>query len=238
VLRHLVGLLSGIALAPVLWAGVAWSADLLPEITRGDVSVAAVFSVVVLCLVGIVCAYLVASRFSPLAAGASGLLLVALCLWPVVALDSVGPALYWLNKESFLYPDGAGIGVALPLGVLLLVSSTTPTRWRAANDAGPLGGAPSRERVVASHSREEFRREAAPEPDGESVRLVTPERAWTDGGPVGDTVPDVPPPASPVRRYDDPNKTTTPFRRGETGAVWTPVDEEPGHTRSFDDGRY
>ncbi|QVJ02056.1 YIP1 family protein [Nocardiopsis eucommiae] len=238
-LRHLVGLLSGIALAPVLWVGVAWSADLLPKITEGDVSVATVFSVVVLCLVGIVGAALVASRFSPMAAGASGLLLVALCLWPVVALDSVGPALYWLNEESFLYPSGAGLGVALPLGVLLLVSATTPTRWRAAADTGAAGLPAAR--VVASHSREDFQRGGRPpEPefDGESVTLVDPKRIWNDGGPAGDTVPDVPPPSSPVRRLDDPSRTTTPFRRGESGAVWTPVDEDPGHSGSFGDGRY
>lgn len=243
-LRHLVGLLAGIALAPVLWAGVAWSADLFPKITQGDVSVATVFSVVVLCLVGLAGAYLVASRLSPLAAGASGLLLVALCLWPIVAPESVGAALHWLNDEVFLYPNGAGLGVALPLGVLLLGSATLPTRWRAANDLGSLG-APPRERVVASANREDYRgrpdgRDGRPGagPGGEPDTLTGPDEPWNDGGPVGDTVPGVPPPTSPVREYDDPNKTTTPFRRGETGAVWTPVDEDPGHTGSFGDGRY
>lgn len=240
-LRHLVGLLAGIALAPVLWAGVAWSADLFPDITRGDVSVTTVLSVVVLCLVGAAGAYLVASRLSPLAAGASGLLLVALCLWPVIAPESVGAALYWLNDGVFLYPNGAGLGTALPLGVLLLGSATLPARWRAANDLGPLG-APARERVVASANREDYRGQSDGRPTGapagEPDTLTGPDEPWNDGGPVGDTVPDVPPPASPVREYDDLNKTTTPFRRGETGAVWTPVDEDPGHTGSFGDGRY
>ena len=232
-LRHLVGLLAGIALAPALWVGVAWSADLLPKIVRGDVSAATVSSVVVLCLVGLAGAYLVASRLSPLVAGASGTLLTALCLWPVLSPASVESALYWLSDEVFLYPNGAGLGVALPLGVLLLGSAVTPTRWRAANESG-LGGAPVRERVVASHSREDFRgRDDGGDPD----TPVGPDRPWNDGGPVGDTVPDVPPPTSPVREYDDPNKTTTPFRRGETGAVWTPLDEDPGHTRPLGDGR-
>ncbi len=235
-LRHLVGLLAGIALAPVLWAGLAWSADLFPKITQGDVSVATVLSLVVLCLVGLVGAYLVASRLSPLVAGASGFLLVALCLWPVLSPESMGAALYWINDEFFLYPGGAGLGVALPLGVLLLGSSTLPTRWRAANDIGPLG-VPARERVVASASREEYRSRDGLS-GGEPDATAGPDRPWNDGGPVGDTVPDVPPPTSPVREYDDPNKTTTPFRRGETGAVWTPVDEDPGHTRSFGDGRF
>jgi hypothetical protein len=231
VLRHLVGLLAGIALAPVLWVGVAWSADLFPKITQGDVSATTVLSVVVLCLVGVVGAYLVASRLSPLTAGASGALLTALCLWPVLSPASVESSLYWLNDEVFLYPNGAGLGVALPLGLLLLGSAVSPTRWRATNDLGSAG-VPVRERVVASTSREDH--EGRPGSD----TAVEPGQPWNDGGPVGDTVPDVPPPTSPIREYDDPNKTTTPFRRGETVAVWTPVDEDPGHTRSFGDGRY
>lgn len=243
-LRHLVGLLAGIALAPVLWMGVAWSADLFPKITQGDVSVTTVLSVVVLCLVGLVGAYLVASRLSPLVAGASGALLTALCLWPVLSPASVESALYWLNDGVFFYPSGAGLGVALPLGVLLLGSAVPPTRWRAANNLGPLGS-----QVVASANREEYTVRPGGGPGGRpggdqgrgpggSDTVVEPGQPWNDGGPVGDTVPDVPPPTSPVREYDDPNKTTTPFRRGETGAVWTPVDEDPGHTRSFGDGRY
>lgn len=222
-LRHLVGLLAGIALAPVIWVGISWSADLFPRITQGEVDVASVLSVVVLCLVGAVGAYLVASRRSPLVAGASGALLTALCLWPIISPETLTSALSWLNEETFLYPSGAGLGVALPLGVLLLGSAVLPTRWRAAEDLGPVPG----DRVVASTSRDRYRSapvdEIGPEP-GEGV-----EERWTDGGPVGDTVPDVPPPSSPVHRYEDPSKTTTPFRRGESGAVWTPLDDDRGH---------
>lgn len=228
-LRHLVGLLVGIALAPVIWVGIAWSADLFPRITQGEVDVTSVLSVVVLCLVGAVGAYLVASRRSPLVAGASGMLLTALCLWPIVSPRTLTSALSWLNEETFLYPSGAGLGIALPVGVLLAGSAVLPTRWRAAEGMGPVPG----DRVVASASRDRYRSapvdEVGPEP-GETL-----EERWNDGGPVGDTVPDVPPPTSPVRRYEDPSKTTTPFRRGEGGAVWTPLDEGPGSPRAFDD---
>ncbi|MBR8741732.1 YIP1 family protein [Nocardiopsis sp. MG754419] len=232
-LRHLVGLLAGVALAPVLWVGIAWSAEEFPRATQGEVDVASVSSVVVLCLVGAVGAYLVASRRSPLVAGAAGLLLAALCLWPILAPESLAVGLSALNEESFLYPDGNGLGVALPLGVLLLGSATLPARWRAAEDLGPL----PRGRVVASVDRDGYRSAPAEEPPpmaeqgpGEPVA-----RPWNDGGPVGDTIPEVPPPSSPRREYDDPNKTTTPFHRGEGGAVWTPVDDEPGHTRAYDE---
>lgn len=220
-LRHLAGLLAGIALAPVLWVAVAWAADLLPRLAQSDVTVTTVLSAVVLFLVGAVCAYLVASRVSPLVAGASGALLVALCLWPVVHTASMGSALSWLNDESSLYPSGAGLAVALPLGTLLLSSAVLPVRWRTANDVD----LPSGSRTVTSTSREEYRRTGRA---GEG--LDTP---WSGADPVGDTAPNaVPdgPPVPPVAPDDafsgDPDKTTTPFRRDGSGAVWTPLDGE------------
>ena len=218
-LRHLAGLLAGIALAPVLWVAAAWSADLLPRLADGEVDVATVSSVVVLCLMGGVCAYLVASRVSPLVAGAAGALLAALCLWPVVHPSSMGPALSWLNDESFLYPGGAGLAAGLLLGTLLLVSAAMPTRWRTAVDPGP----PPAGRIVAGTSREQYRGAL-----GEDGPVEAPR---SDRGPVGDTVPDAvpePPPArGPGGAFDgDPDRTTTPFRRGETGATWTPLDDE------------
>lgn len=230
-LRHLVGLLAGVALAPVLWVAVAWPADLVPQIIDGDVSVATVSSVVVLMLTGLGCSYLVASRLSPLIAATSGLLLVALVLWPIVSPASADSVLGPLNNESFLHPSGGhGPAIALLLGTLLFGASLTPTRWRALQDL------PDGSRVVASAGRDQYR----PPPSEE----VGEEAPWTDGGPAGDTIPKhfpppepVPPPGDPGPVHGDPNKTTTPFRRGETGAVWTPLDDAPGETRAFGDGR-
>ncbi|WP_159940871.1 YIP1 family protein [Nocardiopsis sp. FR6] len=212
-LHHLVGFLAGAALSPVLWIAAAWSAGLLPRIAEGDVTVATVSSVVVLCLVGAVCAYLVASRVSPLAAGASGALLTALCLWPVVHPASMEGTLSWLNPDSWVYPSGAGLAVALPLGTLLLFSALVPARWRTAAGAGP--------RVVASANREEYRRAA---------READPTDTARGGDTVPEAVPDVPPPPEGGVSGDDPTKTTIPFRRGEDGAVWTPLDEGYGES--------
>ncbi|MET9780150.1 YIP1 family protein [Nocardiopsis alba] len=231
-LRHLLGLLAGIALAPVLWVGLAWSSETFPRIVEGDVGFATVSSVVVLCLLGGLGAYLVASRRSPMVAASSGVLLSALCLWPVLSRESLDSALSWLNDASFLYPNGTGLVVALPLGVLLAGSAFLPTRWRAADDLGPLPGT----RVVASANRDRYRSAPMEEADGAGPE-VSDGGPWNDGGPVGDTVPDVPPPASPRRGLDDPNKTTTPFRRGGSGAVWTPLDDDSEHTRILDDDR-
>ncbi|MFI6574544.1 YIP1 family protein [Nocardiopsis sp. NPDC050513] len=243
-LRHLVGLLAGIALTPVLWIAVAWGADLLPQITEGDLTVASVLSVVVMCLVGIGGAYLVAGHVSPLFAASSGALLTALALWPVIAPASPGAVLGWLDPESFLLPGGAGSAVALPLGVLLLCSAMAPTRWRGLREAPA--------RVVASASREDVRRDGA---DGVRWREDAGQAGdprWNRGrragdGPstvtdtIEDALPDTPPmPAPPPGGgYEgDPEKTTTPFRRrGDSGAVWTPLDVDPEEFPGSDDGR-
>ncbi len=216
-LHHLVGLLGGVALAPVLWVAAAWSSGLLPRFAEGEVTVATVSSAVVLGLLGIVCAYLVASRLSPLVAGASGALLTALSLWPVAHPASMGAALSWLNEDSSLYPSGAGLAVALPLGTLLLFSAAMPVRWRAAGDGTP----PPDGRVVARASREEYRRGAVGDTVPDTVPdVMDPARpaegpgAGFGGGPGGD----------PGGFEDDPDRTTTPFRRDGDGAGWTPLD--------------
>ncbi|MDT0331704.1 YIP1 family protein [Nocardiopsis lambiniae] len=214
-LRHLLGLLVGIVLVPPLWIAVSWAAGGMPDLLDGEVTFATVAAAVLLILLGFVGAYLAAARLSPLTAGAAGLLLAALALWPAVHPASLGTAMSWLNPESFVYPGGPGVTVALPVGALLLFSAGMPGRWRE-----PLPG-PGGARVVASASREGFR-------GGEPV-----EKPWD--GRVGDTVPEVPEatpsivtpaPTAVWGAEDDPDKTTTPFRRGETGAVWTPLDDE------------
>ncbi|OOC55416.1 MULTISPECIES: YIP1 family protein [Nocardiopsis] len=215
-LHHLVGLLVGVALAPVLWIAAAWSADLVPRVAEGDVTVATVSSVVVLCLVGAACAYLVASRVSPLVAGAAGALLAALCLWPAVHPASMEAALSWLREDSFLYPSGTGLAVALPLGVLLLLSAVAPLRWRAAHGADTLPGGPG----AVGAGGEEY---------GPVARGAGPaDPPWDGAG--GDTLPEavpdpVPPPVPGSGSEGDPDKTTTPFSRGGSGATWTPLDD-------------
>lgn len=219
VLRHLVGLLIGVALAPVLWVAVAWSVDLLPQIAAGDVSATTVSSVVVLTLVGLVCSYLVASRLSPLIAATSGLLLVVLVMWPIVSPASMESYLSPLNDESFLHPSGHGLAIALLLGTLLLGASSTPTRWRASQEL------PGGSRVADSAGRDRYR----PAPRAE----IDKDTPWTDGGPAGDTIPEHFPSSEP----GDPDKTTIPFRRGGAGAGWAPLDDAPEETRAFGDGR-
>lgn len=218
-LRHLAGLLIGAALAPALLAALSWSAGLLPQLFEGRVSFTTVSAAVLAGAVGVVGAGLVATRVSPLIAATSGLLLAAIALWPVVAPHTMESALGWLNSESFLYPSGPGLTVALPLGVLLFGSALTPMRWRAHHDVP--------DRTVRNRYR------AAPMEDADLA----------DRGPVGDTLPEPPPQPLP---YDppagsglagDPEKTTTPFRRGEDGASWNPLDDDAGNNGIYGDNR-
>ncbi|CAL9536511.1 hypothetical protein SUDANB121_04167 [Nocardiopsis dassonvillei] len=202
-LRHLLGLLVGIALAPVLWIAVSWSAGGFPELSEGGVSVAGVSAAVLLVVVGFGCAYLAAARVSPLTAGAAGLPLAGLALWPAVHPASLASAMSWLDPESFVYPGGPGVSVALPLGALLLFSAALPGRWRSPAPTVPAMVAAPWERVDRP-----------------------------GGGPrgrVGDTVPEAPGRAPATEVWDplegDPDKTTTPFARGEDG--WTPLEGEP-----------
>ncbi|WP_017613624.1 hypothetical protein [Nocardiopsis salina] len=217
-LRHLAGLLIGTALAPALWVAVSWSAELLPQLADGDVSFATVSAALLLAAVGAVGVGLVATRVSPMIAATGGLLLAAIALWPAVAPQTLGPALGRLNAESFLYPSGPGLAVALPLGILLFGSALTPTRWRALHDV--TGGARAGS-------------------DGDRYRPAPLEEPADPGlyGPAGDTVPEHRP-ASPPRGSGlegDPDKTTTPFRRGENGASWTPLEDEAGRNRAYGD---
>ncbi|WP_116245936.1 YIP1 family protein [Nocardiopsis sp. FIRDI 009] len=238
-LRHLVGLLAGVALAPVLWIAAAWGADLLPRLADGDVTVSSVSAAVVLCLTGVGGAYLVAGRVSPLFAAAGGAPLIALALWPVAAPASMAAALDWLDPEVFLYPDGPGAAVALPLGVLLLCSAMTPTRWRATRDVPGAG------RPVAGAIRDDVRRDGV---DGVRGRNggAEPDRAGPATPSVTDTIEEELPGFSSARRpppgggFDgDPDRTTTPFRRhGDDGAGWTPLEaESEGSGALGDDGR-
>lgn len=234
-LRHLVGVLAGLAVAPPLWVGVAWAA---PHVTAGleeadFSSPLAVLSVLVLLAAGVGGAYLVASRLSPLTALVSGALLLALCVWAVATPASVGSTLPdWLGPDSFVHPVGPALPIVFPFSALLFLSGLLPARWRAVQDTVPGTPAPPvTERVVASTSRERYRREHGVPDAGDGEPRVGGADA---GGPGADGFPGSPglPPPPPLE--GDPNKTTTPFRRtaGGGAATWEALpDEDPGHTR-------
>ncbi|MFD0775443.1 hypothetical protein ACFQZ2_16025, partial [Streptomonospora algeriensis] len=132
-LRHLIGLLTGLAIAPAMWAALAWSARRISTAVDGGDGFAplALTAVGALMAVGIACGFLAGARISPLAAFFSGGLLLGYALWPVMAPGAVDPVLPgWVPDDSLLHPMGPGLLLALPLGTLLFISGLVPSRWR------------------------------------------------------------------------------------------------------------
>lgn len=216
-LRHLIGLLTGLAIAPAMWAALAWSAQRVSTTVDGGEGFAplALTAVGVLMAVGIACGFLAGARISPLAAFVGGGLLLSYALWPVMApgtVDAVLPG--WVPDDSVLHPLGPGLLLALPLGTLLFISGLVPSRWRSryAPRPGEPGPPPPADGVSGP------RAEHGPEPLGPADPA-----AGGSGGP----------------QEGDPDKTTTPMRRRRIGRPrWHASSPEPeSDTLEFQRGR-
>ncbi|MFC3997055.1 hypothetical protein ACFOVU_14075 [Nocardiopsis sediminis] len=205
-LRHLIGLLAGLAVAPLLWIGVAWPAGevqgALADGGNGIGAPAVTTALGVLMAVGLLCGFFAGARISPLTAFVPGALLLTLCLWPVVdrgSLDAVLPS--GIDPGSVFHPVGPALPVALPIGTLLLVSSVIPSRW----SRTPRAYAPPLT-------------EAAAHPSPLPGDAPLPGAAPRSGSHRGDL---------------DPERTTTPFQRDPAGG-WEPVPPAPeSDTREF-----
>ncbi|MDT0304572.1 hypothetical protein [Streptomonospora wellingtoniae] len=213
-LRHLIGLLAGVALAPALWSGLAWSAQRVSATVAEDGGFDApltMTAVGVLMAVGVACGFLAGARVSPLAAFCCGGLVLSYALWPVLAPGTVDSALPgWITDDSVLHPLGDVLLLALPLGTLLFISSLAPSRWRSrrAAEAGPA--APQQADPADS----------APGPRAEYL----PERPAEPAPPAGPAAP----PATGMPEQGDPDKTTTPMRRRNIGRPrWRAKAPEP-----------
>jgi len=111
VVRHLLGLLAGVAVTPLLWVGVAWAGDQIARHAAGqESSVPLPTACAVLMGVGLLGAVLAATRFSPLAAFVSGGVLLGGPLWALLdpgSLTQLLPA--WLvGSDSLVHPLGPG----------------------------------------------------------------------------------------------------------------------------------
>ncbi|MFC4560605.1 hypothetical protein ACFO4E_01915 [Nocardiopsis mangrovi] len=206
-LRHLIGLLAGLAVAPLLWIGVAWSAgEIDGALADGGGSIAApvvTTAMGVLMIIGLLCGFFAGARISPLTSFVPGALLLTLCLWPVVdraSLDAVLPT--GIDPGSVFHPVGPALMAALPIGTLLLVSSVIPSRW----------------------SR-------APRPYAPPLPDAAPYTAEAPGGaPPADAGARR---SGSYRGDPDPERTTTPFQR-DPGGGWEPVPPAPdGDTAEF-----
>ncbi|WP_067967768.1 hypothetical protein [Nocardiopsis trehalosi] len=240
-LRHLLGLLAGIAVAPLLWAGVAWPASEIGSALGGGDALAAPMTATalgVLMLVGLACGFLAGARVSPLAAFVSGGALLAFCLWPVIDPGSLDAALpEWLGRDTLFHPAGPGLPIALPLGTLLFVSSVVPSRWsRRAAPMPPAHPAPYEGRPGPAADPYGDR---AADPYGPPAtyddryddRPAPYDAPYGDADPRESTLPDTAPPAP--RPGADPERTTTPFRRGPEGPEEAPWQDDRPRTRAF-----
>ncbi|GAA3750613.1 hypothetical protein [Salinactinospora qingdaonensis] len=202
-LRHVLGLLAGLAVTPLLWAGTAWAAsEIGSAIESLDFNDPMLLSAIAAMMaVGLLCGLLAGSRMSPLAALVSGGLLLGVSLWPLVDYASLAALLPGtISPGSLFHPMGPALPLGLALGTLLFISALAPSRWR---------------------SR---RRPFDDEPTDAYGQHTNPPVTVT-AGPNAAGYPDpVHPRPEGTDDIDDSSKTTTPFRR-EAGGVrpdsWT-----------------
>ncbi|MQA87997.1 MAG: hypothetical protein GEV03_26095 [Streptosporangiales bacterium] len=127
-MRHLVGLILGIVLAPVLLYGAAWgSSHVLQAAARLAVNRETVLGIGALLLVGVVVGALTSMRWlSPVGALVAGLFYLGLTVAFLADFRVVGD----LFPRGVLVLSFIGTGGVALLGAILVVSAMSPTRWR------------------------------------------------------------------------------------------------------------
>ncbi|MDD6792192.1 MAG: hypothetical protein PUE00_08555 [Thermobifida fusca] len=207
--RHLLGLLAGVAVTPLLWVGVAWAGDQIARHAAGqESSVPLPTACAVLMGVGLLGAVLAATRFSPLAAFVSGGVLLGGPLWALLdpgSLTQLLPAGLG-GSDSRVHPLGPGLPLLCTLGTLLFLSALVPSRWRSRS-----------------------------QPWSEEVYPPLPPPA-RERGPTPTPPPPADPPPASDQADDLATRTTLPFRRGEDG-IHPLAGDDDHHTRVFGDGR-
>ncbi|TDQ51907.1 hypothetical protein [Actinorugispora endophytica] len=133
-LRHMVGLLVGLVVAPLLWVGAAWSAaEITGHLQAQRFSDPMLLTACAVMMgVGVACGVLAGTRVSPLAAFVAGGLVLGASLWPLLSYDTMAAAVPdWLAEPGTLFhPMGPGLPLHLALGTLLFISSLPFSRWR------------------------------------------------------------------------------------------------------------
>ncbi|MDT0303749.1 hypothetical protein [Streptomonospora wellingtoniae] len=130
-MRHFVGFIVGLALAPVLMLGTGWALPRFVGLEERGQSIATVDGAVALGAAGIVgllvALVLVPPRLTPLLPGIAGLTLIGLTAVQVLrpALVERLPALPGVEGAVTLL----SIGAYLPLGLALFVPMLAPSRW-------------------------------------------------------------------------------------------------------------
>lgn len=140
--RHALGVVAGLILTPLVAAGLLYGAAELSQTfqQRFAVSWAGLGALVA---AAVLLAFLTGSRLSPVASLVSGLFLTAAGLLPVAEVTGARPLPPGWPPHPFSlgYLTLGYTGVLLFVGVLLLVASVFPSRWRGRRDLppGPAG---------------------------------------------------------------------------------------------------
>ncbi|GAA1110149.1 hypothetical protein [Nocardiopsis composta] len=174
-LRHVLGLLAGLALAPGAWFGAGWAAVAVAEHTGSaggvDASAASV-PLGVLMAIGVAGGFVAGARISPLAPLGAGVPLLGYGVWPLVAPASI-PS--WLPEGSLVHPAGPALPAGLLLGTLFFIAAMAPSRWHR-RAAAPAASPPPVPPAVPAPAAEPAPGPApAPEPlPGDPEKTTTP----------------------------------------------------------------
>ncbi|GAB3451082.1 hypothetical protein GCM10027570_27100 [Streptomonospora sediminis] len=130
-MRHFVGFIVGLALAPVLMLGTGWVLPRFVDLNATGQSIATVSAMVAVgaaaAVALLVALVLVPPRLTPLLPGIAGLTLVGATAVQVLrpALVEMVPALPGVEGAVTLL----SIGAYLPLGLALFIPMLVPARW-------------------------------------------------------------------------------------------------------------
>ncbi|MFC7744096.1 hypothetical protein ACFQXA_28645 [Nocardiopsis composta] len=188
-LRHVLGLLAGLALAPGAWFGAGWAAVAVAEHTGSaggvDASAASV-PLGVLMAIGVAGGFVAGARISPLAPLGAGVPLLGYGVWPLVAPASI-PS--WLPEGSLVHPAGPALPAGLLLGTLFFIAAMAPSRWH--RRAAAPAASPPRCRRRCRHRRPNPRRGRPPRPSRSpaTLRRPPPRSSATLGGRAGRASP-------------------------------------------------
>ncbi|GAA3199440.1 hypothetical protein [Actinocorallia longicatena] len=149
--RHVLGGILGIFAVPLVLGLAAWGSSRMQEsisrsFGRGDQDPELILGILALAGAGLLVGIAVNARVSPLASLVPGTVFLALGLWLAFdfrnafkLVDDLGPD--WIRTRILGF---SASGMLLVLGVLLLVASVSPQRWRARPAAvRPYGGPPA-----------------------------------------------------------------------------------------------
>ncbi|MFI7447307.1 hypothetical protein ACIBQX_07385 [Nonomuraea sp. NPDC049714] len=177
-MRHLLGIVAGLLLPPLIAAGLLYGVSEL-TLTMQRMLAFSWLGLGLLVLSGIALAFLAGSRLSPVASLLGGLTFVAVGSLPLLELmgrTRILPRGFLPAMLDNGYRNLSYQGILLVIGVLLLVVSAFPSRWRGVRPAfdastGPYGPAYPPAQHAPSY---------APHPHGPSHASGSPDRP---GGP-------------------------------------------------------